>query len=335
MQEVKNIIVAGASAGGISTVCKLLSTFRGDMNAAVFIVIHLSKRSQSSLIINYFKKHTPLKCVVAEDGLAIRNSTAYLAPEDHHLFIDSGVMLVRKGAYENHYRPSIDVLFRSAAATYGSCVTGIILTGLLDDGVSGMSAIKRSGGMCLVQEPTDALFSGMPASVLNNLEADYVVPVHDMSDILKERLFAKTVCSPQDAPEDVHLEASITRRMSSGLEEMHKLGEMTPFTCPDCGGMLTRMTHSSILRFKCYTGHSFTADSLMDDQIRKTEESLWVAIRMMEERKNLLQSMAGNKPGNEKGSDSRTERWTALQTHIAQLKEMLLNIGRSREEDLR
>lgn len=110
------------------------------------MVIHLSKRSQSSVIIDYFKKHTPLSCIVAEDGLAIDNSTVYLAPEDHHLFIDCGVMLVRKGAYENHYRPSIDILFRSAAAAYGSCVTGIILTGLLDDGVSGMSAIKRSGG---------------------------------------------------------------------------------------------------------------------------------------------------------------------------------------------
>lgn len=185
--------------------------------------------------------------------------------------------------------------------------------------------------MCLVQEPTEALFAGMPVSVLNNLEADYVIPVHEMSDVLKEHL-AKTTCSPQDAPEDVRLEASITRRMSSEFVELQKLGEMTPFTCPDCGGVLTSLDQDSIKRFKCYTGHSFTAESLIDDQIRKTEEALWVAIRMMEERKNLLQSMAGGASGNHThGNDSKTERWTALEVHIAQLKGTLLELGRGGE----
>jgi two-component system chemotaxis response regulator CheB len=330
--EVKHIIVIGASAGGIGTACKLLSTFEKELNAAVLVVIHLSKRSQSTVIVDYFNKHSTLECRVAEDGMQLENAIVYLAPEDHHLLIEKGVMQVRRGAYENHYRPSIDVLFRSAAAAYSSCVTGIILTGLLDDGASGMSAIKRSGGICLVQDPDEAQFPAMPSSVLSNLKADYIVPVDEMAAILRERLSAG--CTPAKPPADVLLEAEITRRMSSELEEVSKLGEMTPFTCPDCGGVLTQVEQNPVNRFRCYTGHSFTADSLLEEQVKKTEEALWVAIRMMEERKNLLKSMNASETGREK-NNGRTERWTALETHIGQLKKMLMEIGlTNREGDL-
>ena len=330
MQDVKNIIVVGASAGGINAMSRLLSSFKVDFDPAVFIVMHLSRSSQAKIIINYLQKFTELKCRVAENELPIENGTVYLAPADHHLLLEKDTMKVQKGAYENHWRPSIDVLFRSAAAVYSSCVTGIILTGLLDDGASGMSAIKRSGGICMVQNPDEAQFPGLPISVLNTIEADYIVSVDEMGHILADRFSSSAPCTPKEAPPDVRQEASITRKMGTEITAMQELGPLTPFTCPDCGGVLTAVANDRVERYRCYTGHTFTTRALLNEQIKKIEESLWVAIRMMEERKNLLKSLSGR--GNPSPDDSNSARTSALQTHIERLKEMLLKIGNPEEE---
>lgn len=330
MQEVKNIIVVGASAGGINAMSRLLSTFKADFDAAVFIVMHLSRSSHAGVIVNHLQKFTELKCRVAENELPIQNGTVYLAPADHHLLLEKHTMKVQKGAYENHWRPSIDVLFRSAAAAYSSCVTGIILTGLLDDGASGMSAIKRSGGICMVQDPDEAQFSGMPTSVLNTIEADYIVSVDEMGHILSDRLSSALPCVPKEVPSDVRQEASITRRMSTEITVMSELGPIMPLTCPDCGGVLTYIANDQVDRYRCFTGHSFTGYALLNEQIKNIEDSLWVAIRMMEERKNLLRSLNGG--SDLYPDDSKSERAFALETHIERLKDMLLKIGNTEEE---
>lgn len=330
MHEVRNIIVVGASAGGINAASRLLSTFKADFDAAVFIVMHLSRNSQAKVIISHLQKFTELKCRVAENELPIQNGTVYLAPADHHLLLDNPTMKVQKGAYENHWRPSIDVLFRSAAAAYSSCVTGIILTGLLDDGASGMSAIKRSGGICMVQDPDEAQFPGMPRSALSTVEADYMVSVDEMGHILADRFAASPPCIPKEAPADVLHEAAITKRMSTEITDIQDLGPITPLTCPNCGGVLTTVASDHIERYRCYTGHTFTAHALINEQIKAIEESLWVAIRMMEERKNLLKSLNGR--DNPSPDDSKSERASALETHIDRLKDMLLKIGNPEEE---
>ncbi len=332
MQEVKNILVVGASAGGINAMSRLLSTIKADFDAAIFIVMHLSKHSQAKVIVNYLQKFTALTCREAENDLPIENGNIYLAPADHHLLLEKEKMIVQKGAYENHWRPSIDVLFRSAAAAYSSCVTGIILTGLLDDGASGMSAIKRSGGNCMVQDPEEAQFPGMPKSTLNTVEADYIGSVDEMGYILADRFSAGSPCVPKDAPADVKHEASITKRMSTEITVMSELGPITPLTCPDCGGVLTYVANDPVNRYRCFTGHTYTAHSLLNEQIKKTEDSLWVAIRMMEERKNLLISL--HEGPNSYLNDSKPERAFALETHIEQLKAMLLKIGQPGESQV-
>jgi two-component system chemotaxis response regulator CheB len=314
-----NIIVIGASAGGFPAVSKLLATFPEDLNAAVFIVMHISKSSVADNIRLTFQRHTRLTCRVAHNGESIKKQQIYICPSDNHMLLDDGKILIQRGAYENHYRPSIDVLFRSAAATYGACVTGIILTGMLDDGTSGMWAIKRSGGICVVQDPDDAQFSSMPYSVINNMEVDYKLPVSEMGAVVS-RLLAERVCGPGEIPKDVKLEAEITKRMSSDPKELEQLGSQTMITCPDCGGMLTKIENDVIPRFRCYTGHSFTAACLEEVQIKSLEESLWTAIRMMEERMNLLNSTP-------QANNSKSERAENIGIHVERLKTVLKSLG--------
>ncbi|TDQ11813.1 chemotaxis protein CheB [Pedobacter metabolipauper] len=321
---IKNVITIGASAGGIAAVSRLVAGFNATFDAAIFIVIHVSRNSLSDVILHEIQRRTKLICLIPEDGQIIENSTIYLAPADHHMMLAGGNISIKKGAFENHWRPSIDVLFRSAAAAYSNCVTGIILTGLLDDGTSGMSAIKRSGGRSIIQDPAEADFPDMPKSVLSNMEVDYKVSIDEMGYILSD-LYSREECNVAHVPDDVKLEAEITLRMSSNVEDLEKLGSFTPFTCPDCGGTLVKVETDEVPRYRCYTGHSYTQKSLEESQIKSLEESLWVAIRMMEERKNLLIAMNTHK------EPTKVEMASQIKIHIERLKKMMLDLGNNAE----
>ncbi|MBG6233463.1 two-component system chemotaxis response regulator CheB [Pedobacter sp. CAN_A7] len=318
-ETVKNIIVIGASAGGIAAVSRLASTFKSDLDAAIFVVIHLSPLSKSDVILNFIQKQTFLKCKIAKEGERMELGTIYLAPTDYHMMVERNYIRVRKGGYENHWRPAIDVLFRSAALAYNSCVTGIILSGLLDDGTSGMLAIKRCGGKCMVQNPDEAEFPDMAQNVLQQVEVDYNVSIDEMIYILLD-LYAQGACVPAPVPDDIKLETSIALQMTSSFDDLVKLGDLTPFTCPDCGGILAKITDGSFIRYRCYTGHAFTLKSLELKQIKAVEESLWVAIRIMEERKNLLNKMA-----------SGSSRSQEIDIQIDRLKLLLLEVGKNTE----
>ena len=317
----KNIIVIGASAGGISAVNKLVGSFNGLNNVAIFIVIHISADSNTSILLGQLQKNAPFPCLLPVDNQILQHNTIYLAPADYHMMISENRILVKRGPYENHWRPAIDVLFRSAAASYGNCVTGIILTGMLDDGTSGMSAIQRAGGMLMVQDPAEAEYEDMPVNVLRNMDVDYSLPLAEMPMVLIDH-YLRLDCDHQTAPDDVRLEAQITQNMSSDVEELKKIGSPTTLTCPDCGGSLMKIKNEKEPRYRCYTGHSFSALSLEQQQLNNIESSIWVAIRMMEERRNLLNNLAKNE-GNIMG---RLERAQDMVVHIDRLKEMLLNL---------
>ena len=324
--EVKNIIAIGASAGGIDAVTRLIRTFNKNMDAAIFIVIHLSPASRADVIINMLEKHTKLKCQIPADNQKIDNRTIYLAPTNRHLLVEKGYIRVSRGAAENHYRPAIDVLFRSAAASYNGCVTGIILTGLLDDGTSGMYAIKRSGGNCIVQNPEEAAFDEMPNSVLRNMEVDFMVPIAEMGDIL-HTILLESVCKEQEVPPQIQLEAKIAKRLTSNMDDVAKLGDFTPLTCPDCGGAMVKIEGEHLVRYRCYTGHTFTEKFLESEQLKRIEESIWVSIRMLEERKNLLLNMSSTSI-RRLDNDRKDERIEAIQIHIDTLRSTLLSMDR-------
>jgi len=327
-KKITNIITIGASAGGLSAVSKLLSTLPTQLDAAVFVVIHLGKAAMLDVVLNMLGKNSAFPISVPEDGTPIKNQQIYLAPADAHMMLQKDEILIKRGARENHWRPSIDVLFRTAAAAYDSCVTGIILTGLLDDGTSGMAAIKKCGGRCIVQEPEGAEFPDMPNNVLSNMEVDYRVQIEEMGYILSD-LYSRNECDIAPVPDEVKLEAEITMRMSTSLPTNSQLGKLTPFTCPDCGGVLTEVEDSNgIKHYRCFTGHAFGEQFLDDEYADKTEETLWVAIRMMEERRNFKNTMrnGGNSPEWE-------ERDRQLREHIDRLKDIMQKVAKDRTKN--
>ena len=178
-----DIIVIGASAGGIEALIELFSVLPQDLPAAVFVVCHLSPQSEGVLPAA-LSRNGNLRAVNATDREQIIPGRVYVAPPDHHLLVEPGFVRVTQGPKENRFRPAIDPLFRSAAYAYGPRVIGVVLTGALDDGTAGLWAIKERGGLAIVQDPDDALFPSMPLSALTNVQVDYRVPLSEIAPLL-------------------------------------------------------------------------------------------------------------------------------------------------------
>ncbi|WP_207895891.1 chemotaxis protein CheB [Hymenobacter gummosus] len=322
MDEHLNLIVIGTSAGGMPALLQLVAQLPATLPAAVLVVQHLSVDSSGEFLVERLAQHTELQCRLAMHQEPIRLGHLYLAPPDRHLLVKGLRLLVTKGPHENHYRPAADALFRSAAASHGSHVVGVVLTGMLHDGTAGLEFIKRAGGTTVVQDPTEAEFPSMPESALRNVDIDYTVPLSRMGPLLQQ-LAREAGAAAAPIPDDIILEASIAERVVGTVEEVNQLGHQVPLTCPECGGSLWEMEHGHVHRYRCHTGHTFTADALMAATQHQLEESMWVALRMLEERKNLLAGMARrHETGNMRLQEERVEE---LKTHIDRLRQFLLN----------
>lgn len=319
--ENSRLIVIGASAGGMEALKRLLAQFPEKFPAPIFIVNHMSADTTGEALVKVLNESSSLRCVHAHNDQAFESGTIYLAPSDQHMMIVKGKILVTKGARENRSRPAIDPLFRSAAVAYGNQVIGIILTGYLDDGTNGMMAIKRCGGVCIAQDPDDASFPNMPRSVIANVGVDYCLPIAQMGVLLSD-LVRRELPDKKQAPEDLVIESKIAQRVLSDLPSVEALGDLVPFNCPDCGGVLWQMEEGQLLRYRCHTGHAFTSSVLLAQQTAKIEETLWVALRMFEERQNLLVTMSKNEGKN--SSSSVSQRAKDSQIHIDRIRAMLL-----------
>jgi two-component system chemotaxis response regulator CheB len=325
MDSPKYIIVVGASAGGLGALSELVMQLNSEMHAAMFIVMHLSRISISNFLIQRLQPHTSWQCVMAEEGAPIRKGHIYISQPNQHLLVKKDKVLIGRGPEENRWRPSIDVLFRSAAAAYNTRTIGIILTGLLDDGTTGMSALKRSKGVCIVQDPNEAEYPDMPLSVLNNMEVDYCIPLAKMGEVLSEI----TKGEPEEitAPNDVIIESQIAERVVIEYENVSQLGEKSIYACPDCGGGLWRIEKhgGNEDRYRCHIGHSYSEKDLETKQVEIMENTLWIALRIMEERKTLLKKMEDDnlRKGLTRISRTYRERKDELQVHIDRLKEVV------------
>lgn len=318
-KKISKVVVVGASAGGAEALTGLVAQLSADFPAPVFIVNHMAAETTGKALVAALNAAGSLTCSHARDGEPIKRGHVYLAPSDQHLLLVKGKMLVTKGARENRYRPAIDPLFRTAAVAYGTRVIGIILTGYLDDGTSGMKAIKRCGGVCIVQDPADATYPDMPQSVIQHVGADHCVPLAQMGALLA-KLAARPAGASRKPPADLVIEAKIARRVVSDLPSVEALGTQVPFNCPDCGGVLWQMKHGGLLRYRCHTGHAFSAAALLAQQGEKIEETLWVALRMFEERQNLISRMGDSQKDL---SSSVLERIAESQVHIDRIRAML------------
>jgi two-component system chemotaxis response regulator CheB len=327
-----HLIVIGTSAGGMPALERLIGQLPGSLPAAVLVVQHLSPDSSGEVLVNRLAHHTTLLCHLAQDGVPIEPGHLYLAPPDRHLLVKNSQLLVTKGPHENHYRPAADALFRSAGVYYGARVVGVVLTGMLHDGTAGLDFIKRCGGRAVVQDPRDAEFASMPESAIRNVPIDYTVPLDEMGALLQQLVQHPPTATPP-VPPDLRTEAGIAERVVGNTEAVQQIGRPVPLTCPDCGGNLWEMQHGRLLRYRCHTGHAFTADNLLRQSQQALEETLWVALRMMEERKNLLTNMASRGEG--LWSIQQEERVEEIKRHVNRLREFLLNgaVGEGREEE--
>jgi two-component system chemotaxis response regulator CheB len=284
------IIVIGASAGGFEALKKLVAGLPKDLAAAIFIVWHMSSDVRSVLpqVLNRLET---LSAVHAYDGEAIEPNRIYVALPDRHLLIENGQVRVTKGPKENRFRPAVDPLFRSAAYSYGSKVIGVILSGALDDGTAGLWTIKHHGGLAIVQDPADAEIPSMPESALREVAVDYSVPVSEMADLLVRLSKEKTAETSEVNMEDdekTKIEIGVAAEDSAFESGIMKFGELTPFTCPDCHGVLLKITDGKRARFRCHTGHAYSADSLLATVTENIEDSLYSAMRGVEESIMLL-----------------------------------------------
>jgi two-component system chemotaxis response regulator CheB len=289
----RDIIVIGASAGGLSPLRSFVGSLPSNFKGSVFIVLHIPPYSESQLA-SILSKAGQLKVVEPRDGEAIKPGMVYVAANDHHLLLENSKVVVKKGPKENRFRPSIDALFRSAAYVYGSRVIGIVLSGLLNDGTSGLWSIKRLGGVTIIQDPEDAAYPQMPQNVLEYVEVDYTMPVAQIGELiveLSEEAAPKTKKISATERKLLELEVLIATRADAFDMGIMNFGELTPFTCPDCHGALARLAEGELIRFRCHTGHAYTASTLLAELSTSVEEMLWQGMRGMEEMNLLLQNI--------------------------------------------
>lgn len=317
------IIVIGTSAGGRNALIELIGQLKPEMNAAFFIVMHLSKKGIANFLVKELQPFTSLPCSIAEDRASIKAGQVYIAPSNGHLVIKKDQLMIGHGPEENRWRPSIDVLFRSAAASYSSRVIGIILTGLLNDGTSGMLAIKQSGGICVVQDPEEAEYPDMPLNVLELMEADYSTSLAGMGELLSGLLSRKPLDTV--APANVLAEAEIAERTVVGFENVRSIGEKSVYACPDCGGNLWNISADGVSRYRCHIGHSYQEKELLSQQGHHVEATLWIALRIMEERSHLLNKMGKDnmKKGLSRIGTQYLDSAKQLHEHVQTLKGVL------------
>lgn len=277
-----DIIVVGASAGGLGAFETLISQFPPNFPAAIFIVWHISP-DYPSLLPEILARSTSLPITHGVDREPIRDGHIYVAPPDHHLLVEPGIVRLSRGPRENRFRPAIDVLFRSAARYYGSRVIGVVLSGSLDDGAAGLYAIKEQGGIAVVQDPLDAVHPSMPRAALQTVNVDYCVPTSTMGALLT-RLVNESIPGREErpVPENMDIEVGVAREDNALELGIMKLGDLSPFTCPECHGVLLQLKEGNLLRFRCHTGHAYSLNSLLAEVTQSIEETLWDGIRTIE-----------------------------------------------------
>ena len=301
LEDTHRIIVIGASTGGLEAFKKIIKELPSDFSPPIFIVWHMSPDA-SSILPQVLNTVTTICSAHGYDNEEIKANRIYIASPDHHLLIQDGKMRVTRGPKENRFRPAIDPLFRSAAYAYGNRVVGVILSGALDDGTSGLSTVKYYGGVAIVQDPADAEVPSMPKNALREVSVDYCVPASQVGQLLVR-------LSKEPPPQNTNVIMGVQTKKGLGVtaedevfkKDFLRLGELTPFTCPQCHGALSMFQKGNIVRYKCHAGHVYSDDALMLTLTEKVEHGLYDALRGMDETIILLNHLgdhlaAANQP---------------------------------------
>lgn len=317
--DAHNIIVIGASAGGVEALKQIVRGLPKDLPATVFVVLHLSPGARS-LLPRILAKAGPLPATHPEDPEEIKQGHIYVAPPNFHLMILDGHVGAVLGPKESRTRPAADALFRTAAQIYGPRVVGVVLTGALNDGTAGLQAIKEGGGIAIVQDPNEAYNPGMPSSALKYVKVDYCLPLTSIPPLL----VALTKDPPKAEGETNATDANMDKRKAEMEAE-----KPTGFTCPECQASLWESQHGKLLEFRCRVGHTFLPESLLADQSEMVERALWSSLNVIEERAALIDRLAAQARKSDQAclaSQLEAKRLEASR-HSDQIRQMLLGDG--------
>ena len=319
----RDVIVVGASAGGVEALSTLVGDLPEDLPAAVFIVLHMAPHSATALP-KILARRTKLPVDHPRDEEPIDLQRIYVAPPDHHLLVYPGTVRVTHGPTENSHRPSVDTLFRSAAASYGPRVVGVILSGTRDDGTAGLRAIHDRGGLAIVQDPEEALFPGMPQSAMAGDHPDYVLPVGAIGDLLSKLARDEPAGGGTTDTMADELDAEL-RWANPDLESSPPVepppGTPSGFTCPECHGGLWEIEDAGLPRYRCRVGHGFSAESLLVSNRADVEAVLWTAYRTLQERAALFCRLADRAHG--RHAEIVSEHFRAEAANVSRQAEVL------------
>lgn len=302
----KDIIVIGASAGGVEALQRLCAGFSADFAGCIFVAQHLSPSARSMLPL-LIDRVSALRAVSPVDGQEIEPGHIYIAAPDRHMLLREGRVLMRRGPFENRTRPAINALFRSAAVHYGSRVIGVVLTGLLDDGTEGLIAIKAVGGTSVVQDPEEAEWPSMPRNALKRDHVDHSARLAQMPPLLQQ-LVAQEAGPSIPLPEEYRIEDRIAAQEFAIMEpDIETPGRPSHISCPDCGGVLNQVVMEDEVRFRCQVGHAFTPLGLADAQNEELERALSIAVRTHRDRIRLFGQMSDSAKA--RGLSHAVRRW--------------------------
>jgi two-component system chemotaxis response regulator CheB len=289
----RDIVVIGASAGGVEALRALVAELPADLPAAVLVVLHVPARAPSALPV-ILSRSGALTAVHAVHGERLQYGRIYVAPPDHHLLIEGDRVALSHGPTENGHRPAVDVLFRSAARSYRERVAGVVLSGGRDDGTAGLSAISERGGLAIVQDPEEALHSSMPRSAAEYVAVDHVLSATGIGQLIckiagDRGSAAQQLAAPPDRQDELDEEIDMAE---SAPSEPSYLSKPAGFGCPTCHGALFELSGTPVPRYRCRIGHAWSPESLLDEQSAALEGALWMGLRSLEEKASLATRMA-------------------------------------------
>jgi len=306
-----HVVVVGASSGGLDAVKTLVAGLPTDLAASLCVVLHTAADAPG-MLGTIFRRAGRLPVVTVQTRERLEHGRMYLPVSDHHLIIEPGVAIATSGPKENSFRPAIDPLFRSAAQTYGPRVIGVVLTGGLDDGTAGLWAIKQLGGTAIVQDPDEAFASSMPRSALAHVRVDHCVRLSEMPELLVRLTSEPAVEVAHEVPASMEIEVNVAKEQDPLAAGVLELGSPSRYACPECHGVLMQVKEADRVRFRCHTGHAYSAASLLSELEEKIETSLWNAVRALQEKTVFLRHLAGHEEPTD--DQSRTLHTEAIRT---------------------
>jgi two-component system chemotaxis response regulator CheB len=288
--DIRGVVAVGASAGGVEAMTNLAAGLSAESPYAFLMVLHIPAGTQS-VLAHIIDRAGPLPATTAENGAPLSPGRIYVGIPDRHLLVSDHRQVLSQGPTENGHRPAINVLFRSVALAYRTRAIGVLLSGVLDDGVAGLAAIRSWGGVTIGQSPADALFAAMPSKAIDEGVVDHEAAAADIGGLLTT--LSMREIEEQDMDPDLNMEMenriAMTHRFSTAFDTQ-ELGAPAGYTCPDCNGSLISVGENS---FRCRVGHAWTPDALLGARDEEVEGALWVAVRSLLEKAKLARQLMG------------------------------------------